>query len=118
MVFKKISQAVSKEEMEHLLKQNRRILEIMKREYIKQAHELDNQILNIESQIEIWQKSESFNGFDGKIQIRELGLSGHCYDVNLQDVPFGKIKKLFLEHYKDQKQIKEKELEQLLIDSN
>ncbi len=90
----------------------------MKREHIKKANELDNQILKIETQIEIWKKSDSFYGSAGNIQIKELGLVGKYYDVSLKDIPFEKLRKLFLDYYTEQIKIKEKELQKLLIESN
>lgn len=87
----------------------------MKRENIKLANELDNQILNIESQIEIWKKSDSLYGSGGNIKIKEIGVVGKSYEINLEDIPFEKLKNLFLDHYKEQKKIKEEELECILF---
>jgi hypothetical protein len=86
----------------------------MKREYIKKANELDNEILNIENLIKIWKKSESFESFDGKIQSHEPGIGVRIYEVKIKDIPFKKIKQMFLEHYEAQKQIKERELQSIL----
>lgn len=102
--------------MEHNLKRIQEFYKIMKRENIKLANELDTAIIKIENQIEIWRKSNSLYGLCGKIKIKEMEVVGTSYEVCLSDIPFDKLRKLFLEHHQEQKKIKEKQLQQILID--
>lgn len=88
--------------------------EFMKREFIKKANELEDQIIKIENQMMIWNKSDSFYGSAGDIQIKESKSVAKHYDVSLKDIPFEKLRGLFLEFYNDQIKNKEKELMQIL----
>lgn len=85
----------------------------MKREYIKFAVELENEIVEIERQITAWKKSEKFNS-SYKIQIREPYMHASYFDIDLSAIPFEELKRTFISSLEKQKADKEESLNKIL----
>lgn len=69
----------------------------MNRENLEEAYHLNLKITELEKKIDAWKRSHSFNGFDGKVQIRQSGMPSNYFDINLKDVDFSDLSKLFIE---------------------
>lgn len=68
----------------------------MNRENLEEAYGINLKIIEIDRKIDAWRVSTSFNGFDGKVQIRQPGIGNKYFDINLQDVDFSDLSILFI----------------------
>ncbi|MGV8914388.1 MAG: hypothetical protein ACOH1X_02955 [Kaistella sp.] len=76
----------------------------MNRENLEEAYNLNLKITELEKKIDAWKCSHSFNGFDGKVQVRESGMPSNYFNINLKDIDFKDLSDFFIEKLEAKKE--------------